>query len=85
MLRPLSRRYIFLKTKGGGGAKLTSQVILEVVLSEVSKLIDSVTSKRQGGQRKQFSSEKRTHKIENGFIINKYPEISYQLMDRVMK
>ena len=31
------------------------EVIPEVVLSEVSKLIDSVMSKRQGDQRKQFS------------------------------
>ena len=36
------------------------QVIPEVVLSEVSKLIDSVISKRQGDQRKWFSLEKRT-------------------------
>ena len=31
------------------------EVIPEVVLSKVSKLIDSVMSKRQGTQRKQFS------------------------------
>ena len=31
------------------------EVIREVVLSEVSKLIDSVMSKRQGDQSKQFS------------------------------
>ena len=31
------------------------EVITEVVLSEVSKLIDSVMSNRQGDQRKQFS------------------------------
>ena len=31
------------------------EVISELVLSEVSKLIDSVMSKRQGDQRKQFS------------------------------
>ena len=31
------------------------EVIPEVVLSEVSKLIDSVMSNRQGDQRKQFS------------------------------
>ena len=31
------------------------EVIPELVLSEVSKLIDSVMSKRQGDQRKQFS------------------------------
>ena len=31
------------------------EVILEVDLSEVSKLIDSVMRKRQGDQRKQFS------------------------------
>ena len=36
------------------------KVIPEVVLSEVSKLIDSLMSKRQGDQRKQFASEKRT-------------------------
>ena len=31
------------------------EVIREAILSEVSKLIDSVMSKRQGDQRKQFS------------------------------
>ena len=31
------------------------EVIPEVVLSEVSKLTDSLKSKRQGDQRKQFS------------------------------
>ena len=31
------------------------EVIPEVVLSDVSKLIDSVMSKRQGEHRKQFS------------------------------
>ena len=31
------------------------EVIPEVVLSEASKLIDAVMSKRQGDQRKQFS------------------------------
>ena len=31
------------------------EVIPEVVLSKVSKLIDPVISKRQGDQRKQFS------------------------------
>ena len=36
------------------------QVIPEVVLSEVSKLIDSVISNRQGDQRKRFSLEKGT-------------------------
>ena len=62
------------------------EVIPEVVLSEVSKLTDSLKSKRQGDQRKQFSWEKKgLHKIENGFPINKHPEISYQLMDRIMK
>ena len=61
------------------------EVIFEVVLLEVSKLIDSVMSKRQGDQEKQFSWEKGLHKIENGFTISKHPEISYQLMDGVMK
>ena len=36
------------------------EFIPEVLLSEVSKLIDSVMHKRQGDQRKQFSWEKRT-------------------------
>ena len=36
------------------------EFIPEVLLSEVSKLIDSVMYKRQGDQRKQFSWEKRT-------------------------
>ena len=31
-----------------------------------------------------FLKKKGLHKIENGFTINKDPEISYQLMDRVM-
>ena len=59
------------------------EVIPEVVLLEVSTLIDSVISKRQGDQRKHSFLD--FHKIENGFTINKHPEISYQLMDRVMK
>ena len=42
------------------------EVIPEVVLSEVSKLVGSVMSKRQGDQ---------VHKIENGFTINKHQEI----------
>ena len=36
------------------------EVIPEVVLSEISKLIDSMMSKRQGDQGKQFSWEKMT-------------------------
>ena len=36
------------------------EVIPEVVLSEASKLIESVMSKRQEDQRKQFSWEKKT-------------------------
>ena len=36
------------------------EVTPEVVLSEVSKLIDSVISKRQRDQSKQFSLEKKT-------------------------
>ena len=35
------------------------ELIPEVLLSEVSKLIDSVMYKRQGDQRKQFSWEKK--------------------------
>ena len=63
------------------------EIIPEVALSKVSKLIDPVISRRQGEQRKQGFLEKKKglHKIENGFIISKHPEISYQLMNRVMK
>ena len=42
-----------------------------VGLSEVSRLINSVTSKRQGGQRKHsFLQKKKLHKMENGFTTN---------------
>ena len=42
-----------------------------VGLQEVSELIDSGMSKRQGDQRKQFSWEKKIlHKWENGFTMN---------------
>ena len=61
------------------------EVIPEVVLLEVSKLIDSVISKRQEDQRKQIFEKKGLHKIGNGYAINKHQEVSYQLMDRVMK
>ena len=62
------------------------QVILEVVLSEVSKLIDPVMSMKQVEQRKHnFPEKKELHKTKIGFIINKHREISYQLMNRVMK
>ena len=44
-----------------------------------------IMSMRQGDQMKQFSSEKKLHKIKNGFTINKHPEISYQLIDRIIK
>ena len=58
---------------------------IEVVLSEVSKLFDSVISMRQGYQRNHsFLEKKQLHKIKNGFTFNKHLEISYQLMDRVM-
>ena len=62
------------------------QVIPEAVLSKVSRLIDSVISRRQGEQRKHsLLVKKGLHKIENGFTISKHPEISYQLMNHVMK
>ena len=54
------------------------EVVPEVVLSEVYKLIDSVMSKRQGDQRKQFFEKKGLHKIDNGYAINKHQEVSYQ-------
>ena len=62
------------------------EVILEVVLWEVSKLIDLVMSMRQGDQRnRSFLKKKELHEIKNGSIINKHLEISYQLTDRVIK
>ena len=62
------------------------QVIPEAVLSKVSRLIDSVISRRQGEQRKHsLLVKKGLYKIENGFTISKHPEISYQLMNHVMK
>ena len=62
------------------------EVIPESVLSKVSKLINSMMSKKLGDQRKlSFREEKGLRKMENWFIINKHPEISYQLMNRVMK
>ena len=63
------------------------EAIPEAVLSKVSKLIDSVMSKRQGDQRKQFTWEKETpqNRNENELTINKHPEICYKLMDCVMK
>ena len=63
-----------------------TEAIHEVVLSEVSKLIDSVKSKRQEDQKKHnFFRQKGLHKIENGLTINKHTETSYQLMNRVIK
>ena len=42
-----------------------------VDLPEVSRLIDSAISKRQGDQRKQsFLEKKILHKRENGFTMN---------------
>ena len=42
-----------------------------VGLPEVSKLIDSLISKRQGDRRKQFSrKKKKLHKRENGFTMS---------------
>ena len=62
------------------------EVILEVVLSEVSKLINSVMIMRRGDQRNHsFLEEKKLHKIKNGFSNNKHPEMFYLLMDRVTK
>ena len=43
------------------------EVIPEIVLLQVSKLIDSVKSKRQEGQRpNSFLEKKGLHKIQNG-------------------
>ena len=52
---------VMLLSINNEGSSISSQiveqtgVIPEVVLSDVSKLIDSVMSKRQGEERKQFS------------------------------
>ena len=44
---------------------------LTVGLPEVSKLTDSVMSKRQGDHRKHiFLEKKKLHKRENGFAMN---------------
>ena len=62
------------------------EFIPEAVLAKLSKLIDSVISRRLGEQRKHgFLEKKGLHKIKNGSTINKPPKISYQLMNRVMK
>ena len=62
------------------------EFIPEAVLAKLSKLIDSVISRRLGEQREHgFLEKKGLHKIKNGCTINKQPEISYQLMNRVMK
>ena len=53
-------------------------VIPEAFLSKVSRLTESVISRRQREQRKHgFLEKKRLHKIENGFTINKQLEIFY--------
>ena len=62
------------------------EVISEVVLSEVSKLIDSeIPRDKETKGNKFFLRKKGLHKIGNGFTINKHPGISYQLKSRVMK
>ena len=62
------------------------EIIREVVLWEVSELIDSVMSIRHGDRRKHsFLKKKELYKMKNGFTINKHAEISYQLMNCVMK
>ena len=62
------------------------KVLLEVVLSKVSKLVQSLISMRQGEQRKHsFLEKKELHKTKNGSAINKHREIFCQSMDRVMK
>ena len=58
------------------------EIILEVVLPEVSKLIDTVMSKSQEEQA-HFSSEKITP-FKRNWIHYCHPEISHQLMNRVI-
>ena len=53
-------------------------------LPEVSKLIDSAITKRQGDQRKHDFLEKK-NSIKGKWIYYEHPEISHHLMDRVMK
>ena len=62
------------------------EFISEVVLSEVSKLINSeIPRDKETKGNKIFLRKKGLHKIGNGLTINKQPEISYQLKNRVMK
>ena len=56
--------------------KEKTEVIPEAVLSEVSKLIESVMSEGQEEQKNSFLENKGLHKIQNGFTINKQPERS---------
>ena len=56
-----------------------------VGLPEVSKLIDSVKSKRQGNQRKHSFLEKKILHKKGKWIHYEHPEISHQLMDHAMK
>ena len=62
------------------------EIILKVILSEVSKLNGYVMSMKQGDQRHHtFLEKKELHKVKNGFTFNKHPEISSQLIHRVRK
>ena len=63
-----------------------TEVISEVALSDVSKLIDSeIPRDKETKGNKIFLRKKGLQKIGNGLTINKHPEISYQLKKRVMK
>ena len=48
------------------------EVIPELVLSEVSKLIDSRWTRDKETKGNSFLEEKGLHEIENGFTINKH-------------
>ena len=54
-------------------------------LPEVSRLINSAISKRQGDQKKHSFLEKKTTVWKGKWIHYEHPEISHHLMDRAMK
>ena len=56
-----------------------------VGLPEVSRLIDSAISKRQGDQRKHSFLEEKKTLSKGKWIHYEHPEIPYHLIDRAMK
>ena len=61
------------------------EVIPEVVLLKYLSWLTQWWAREKETKGNSFLESKGLHKIENGFTINNHPEISYQLMDRVIK